>query len=189
MKHTILPALVLAALTLGPGCKQDEEPLSFKAENVDRILLYDVRTSGQGGYNVYVDKQGQAWVQVVEPAAAYFGEKQYSFRISDEQLAALMNAASDPELAKLAQRRSPARPDGSTSTIEIALDTGETITIRRNPEIGELQPFDATYEILRKAAEESPRTDPMYEGRFRWGWRPEGFEIPATQPALPRERQ
>jgi hypothetical protein len=189
VKKTILLALALVASTFAAGCTQDEEPLTYEAQNVDRILLYDVRTSGQGGYNVYVDKQGQAWVQVVEPAAAYFDEKQYSFRISDEELAALMNAASDPEFAKLAQRRSPARPDGSTSTIEITLDTGETVTIKRNPQIGELQPFDATYELLRKAAEESPRTDPMYEGRFRWGWRPEGFEIPATQPALPRERQ
>lgn len=183
MRNAIAILVLLGALSaLAAGCTQKEEPLRYRAQNVQHVLLYDVRTSGQGGYNVFVNRRGDAWVQVVRPASAYFDEQRYAFKIDQDRLEALLAAASDPELIDLAQRRTPAGPDGSTATIEIALDSGESISIKRRPDSGELRPFDATYLLLRQAGEESPRTDPIYEGRFRWGWRPEGFEIPPTQP-------
>lgn len=183
MTTRTLLLLIVATAALA-GCQQnnDDEPFTFIDTEVQRVVLYDVRTSGMGGSNLYLTREGEAWVQIVQPAAEYFDEQRYRFRLGDDQLEQILQAVSADELAALAIRRRPAVPDGSNAVIGLTLSTGEEIMVRRKPSTAPLPAFDRPYLLLKDAALNAPKTEPLYEGRFQWRWRPEGFE-PRTQPA------
>jgi hypothetical protein len=180
---TRIPLLLIVAAATLAGCQQnnDDEPFTFADTEVQRVVLYDVRTSGMGGSNLYLTREGEAWVQMVQPAAEYFDEQRYRFQLGDDQLERILRAVSEDDLAALAVRRRPAVPDGSNAVIGVTLSTGEQIMVRRKATSPPLPAFDRPYLLLKDAALNAPKTEPLYEGRFQWRWRPEGFE-PQTRP-------
>jgi hypothetical protein len=176
----------LAASALLAGCQQEEEPLTIQPDQIDRVILFDTKTRGMGGRNVFIRADRTAWLQEVRPSPAGFDEARYPFELTEAQYRRLVTALSDPELLALARRRHPAVPDGSLVTIGMVLDSGEHVSLVKSRR-AEVEPFDKAYQVILDCQKDLSRLKPAHQGRLDWFWRPEGFGPPAPLPSDPPE--
>ncbi|MFW5839879.1 MAG: hypothetical protein ACOCZE_04785 [Planctomycetota bacterium] len=181
MRYSTL-VLLLAAIALQVGCQRQEKPLVIGPDAIEHVILYDTKIEGMGGRNVFIRADRSAWVQEVRPSRSGFQEARYPFELTEEQYRDLAEALADPSLAKMARRRHPAVPDGSLIVIGLSLDSGEHVSIVRSRKTESLPPFDRLYGLIIQAQKDVNRLKAEHQGQLDWRWRPEGFELPESQP-------
>ncbi len=168
------------------GCQQRQEPLRIEPDQIDRVILFDTKTRGMGGRNVFIRSDRSAWLQEVRPSPAGFDEARYPFDLTEAQYQRLVTALSDPDLLALARRRHPAVPDGSLVTIGLVLDSGEHVSLVKSRRT-RVAPFDKAYQAILDCQKDLSRLKPAHQGRLDWFWRPEGFGPPDPSAAGPPE--
>jgi len=165
----------LFALALLAGCQGERQP--GPPVPLKSFVLHDVQGLG-GGHAIWAAEDRTALVQVVgEPPAGQRGlwEKRYKIKLTAEQWAEVERLVGAHHLltAKVPERSGV--PDEAHSIIVVVTRSGATVKVRKwaNDKHPDFDPVYAYLLGLCRSEAELVR-----EGKFDWGWRPDGFAVP-----------
>jgi hypothetical protein len=143
------------------------------------FVLHDVQGLF-GGAALWAAEDRTAVVQLIgSPPAGQSGlwERRYKVTLTEEQWAEVERLIGTHRFLTLKTRERYGVDDEARPTIAVVTKAGATAKVMKwandkHPD------FDPLYEYLLGLCRNAKGQQPVHEGNYEWGWRPEGFELP-----------
>lgn len=185
----VTATVVLMGGVLLMGCKKNGTPASTSTASVetasgdqgtppatttasvDSVSLEDVQALF-GGQNIWITSNGKVIAQVVEPGLE---EKRYELDLDPGQFAEVEALLAKHQFAKIEIKDRPAVPDEARPTITVVTADEKTTVVAKWA--NDKHPgFDAIYQqLLAIVARAKQANQVLYEGKFDFKWRPDGW--------------
>jgi hypothetical protein len=179
---------ILGMCVLLQACDAEKKPASSIAKNtapsyekVSWTILWDVQGLW-GGTNLYLSKDGTAYVQIVEPPTIPYREgglreQRFKLNLGKEEVDAFIQLLRKHDFLGIQIKDRPGGADEGRPTLLVRFSSGESKAVAKwsNDKHAD---FDAIYSWLLDFAKNTAPIKPIQEGRYDGKWSPDGFEIP-----------